>query len=324
MPPALAPGASAATSSTSGLSVASQILQARFRLLQVLEQAESISDFPQRVTEIAQQIQLACMQDSDVALAVILHAQEGGYGVRHAADTATVVEIVARRVGMPLLERQSVVCAALTMNIAMLALQEALTQQAGPLTPAQRMTMQEHPQLGRDMLRGLGVADLTWLDCVLQHHEAPDGSGYPAKLSGEQIRFEARLIGLADRYSAMLTQSAWRKASAVDNAMFESLAQNGGVDAKFGALFRETIGVYPPGAVVQLRNGEVAVVRHAGDDDHAPSVVSLLDAKGNPLPDSPPRDTAQAGYQIAHVLDPRLLAGRLRSTHVWGATAAGL
>ena len=324
MPSEFAQGAPAVADSAAGLSVAAKILQARFRLLGVLEQAETISDFPQRITEIAQQLQLACLQDSDVALAVILHAQEGGYGVRHAVDTATVVEVACRRVGMSLADRQSVVCAALTMNLGMLALQETLTQQAGPLTPAQRITMQEHPQLGRDMLRALGVADLLWLDCVLQHHEAPDGSGYPARLKGDGIRFEARLIGLADRYCARLTQSAWRKAAAVDTAMFDSLAQNGGVDAKLGALFGDTLGLYPPGAVVQLKNGEVAVVRAEGKDQRTPTVVSLLDAKGDVLAESPVRDTAQDAYRIAHVLDPRLMAGRLRSTLVWGATAAGL
>ncbi|WP_283148362.1 HD-GYP domain-containing protein [Silvimonas soli] len=308
---------------SSASSVAGLVLHARFQLFEALQAEQPQADFSQRIADIAQLLQQACTQNEDVALAVILHAQEGGYGIRHAVDTALVVELVCRRLAMNVQDRQSVLSATLTMNIGMMALQETLSRQAGPLTPEQRTSMHQHPQIGRDLLRRYGVSDQLWLDCVLQHHELPDGSGYPAHLQGEQICFEARLIGLADRYCAMLTQAAWRSGSVVDSALFRTLRGHGGADAKLGRLFGDTLGLYPPGAVVRLANGEVGVVKRSSNEV-APLIAALFDPADQALPEPIERDSGDAQYAVADMLEPAVLIGRTRFEQVWGPAAAGL
>ena len=70
--------------------------------------------------------------------------------------------------------------------------------------------MKKHPEIGARILGGSGLADVRqW---VLAHHERPDGRGYPAGLSGDQIPIEARILAVGDAYEAMTSDRVYRKA----------------------------------------------------------------------------------------------------------------
>jgi HD-GYP domain-containing protein (c-di-GMP phosphodiesterase class II) len=56
---------------------------------------------------------------------------------------------------------------------------------------------------------------------VLHHHERWDGEGYPARLRGRDIPLEARLIGVADAFAAMLADRPYRRARSLDEACSE-------------------------------------------------------------------------------------------------------
>lgn len=302
------------------LSAAQLIRAARQRLDMLLAEDGRDTPFVAEVLNVAKAVQLACAQNRHVALAQILIDQQAPYPARHACDVATVVELALGRLGHLRANRLPVVAAALTMNIGMHALQTTLTSQSTPLSAEQRETMHTHPQQSRELLRLRGVADTLWLDCVLQHHEAPDGSGYPQQLNGDVIRFEARLIGLADRYCALLTQSAWRHAQHADAALKQSLA--GDVDAKLARLFAETVGTYPPGSTVRLASGEIGIVHSPGRHEGRPVVVACIDATGQALAMPAERDGSLSTHRITAVVDEPI-AG-LRGVAIWGADAAGL
>jgi putative nucleotidyltransferase with HDIG domain len=71
--------------------------------------------------------------------------------------------------------------------------------------------------------RILSQVDLPWpiADIVLQHHERLDGSAYPHALKGDDIRLEARIIGVADTVEAMASHRPYRPAIGIDAALKE-------------------------------------------------------------------------------------------------------
>ncbi|UXY14878.1 HD domain-containing protein [Chitiniphilus purpureus] len=282
---------------------------------------DSATGFVERMGQLVEQVQNACDRHPDLAIAMTLLCQEEPYAVRHAADVAIVSELALRRLGHPATDRRSVVAAALSMNVGMIQLQDQLAKQDATPTAEQRQHIQQHPQHGRDQLRQLGVADTLWLDCVLQHHEIPDGNGYPNRLKGDSIRFEARLLGLADRYCALLTQNAWRNAQRPDSALQQTLS--GDLDTKLGWLLTQTLGIYPPGAVVQLLNGEIGVVKRPGTIESTPLVTALFDAQGRQLVQRVERDTRQEDYMVTGVLDAQKVGRFFRLIEVWGEEAVG-
>src|SRR6185369_7611358 len=87
---------------------------------------------------------------------------------------------------------------------------------------ALRARMHQHPNLSAELLVRAGVTDPAWLQAVRGHHERLNGSGYPAGLKGEQISSGARILAVADIYSAMEKPRPYRnKAHFPQNALKE-------------------------------------------------------------------------------------------------------
>lgn len=88
--------------------------------------------------------------------------------------------------------------------------------------------IKDHPQTGYNILCGI---EFPWpvADIVLQHHEAMDGSGYPAGLSGDQIKLEARILRVADVVEAMASHRPYRPSLGIEMALEEILRFRGTV-----------------------------------------------------------------------------------------------
>jgi len=120
---------------------------------------------------------------------------------------------------------------------------------------------------------------------VRAHHEHLDGSGYPARLSGEAIPTAARILRLADVYCAKVGRRDYRPAHTPE-AAFRGLfgSERLRLDMPLAAHLLRRLGLYPPGTLVRLANRETAVVtRHLSRRQPLRQVVSLLDHRGRLL-----------------------------------------
>ncbi|WP_027185298.1 HD-GYP domain-containing protein [Desulfovibrio inopinatus] len=81
-----------------------------------------------------------------------------------------------------------------------------------PLTPDDRQKIQNHPNIGHDMLSKLDIKYPEIEQCVLQHHERLDGSGYPGKRKNGDITTWGNLAAVVDSYCAMRTQRPYAQA----------------------------------------------------------------------------------------------------------------
>jgi HD-GYP domain-containing protein (c-di-GMP phosphodiesterase class II) len=79
------------------------------------------------------------------------------------------------------------------------------------LDDAQWSVMQEHPRLTRTIL-GRVTQFRELADIAGAHHERLDGAGYPNRLAGSKLSLEARILGLADVYSALTEDRPYRAA----------------------------------------------------------------------------------------------------------------
>lgn len=102
---------------------------------------------------------------------------------------------------------------------------EILTK-PGQLTPDEFATVKNHPKAGYEILKNI---EFPWpiADVALQHHERLNGSGYPSGLKGDDIRIEARIIGVADVVEAMFYPRSYRPALGLDNALREIAKSKG-------------------------------------------------------------------------------------------------
>lgn len=128
-------------------------------------------------------------------------------------------------------------------DIGMLPAAAGTVDTAGPLTSAQRRSMQAHTTLGHALLAGSGTAVLELAaEIALGHHERFDGRGYPHGTAGTSIPLAARIMAAADAFDAVTTDRPYRRAAPAAEAAAELQAARGGqldprvVDALLGAL----------------------------------------------------------------------------------------
>jgi HD-GYP domain-containing protein (c-di-GMP phosphodiesterase class II) len=212
--------------------------------------------------------------------------------------TGIAAVLAAKRLGASAEEVGRALRVALTMNLSVLELQGRLAHQVFPLKPPQKVALQQHPLESRQMLEANGVSDADWLRAVAEHHETPEGTGYPT--GTREPSPLAQLISAADVYTAKLSTRASRAPMPADRAVRDFFLSRKTQPAA-AAILKE-VGVFPPGTLVQLANGERGVVVRRGAAGNTPIVATLLNKNGEPLMSPARRDTAQAAQAISAVL----------------------
>lgn len=254
----------------------------------------------QAITELSESLISLVDSDPDKMLFQILRHDQTRlqtYGVSHSLHTAAVCCLTARRMGWDEDERRSLVSAALTMNVSMIALQGRLAMQPTPPTPEQRAEIQSHPQRSAEILRRGGVTDNLWLLIVEQHHETGDGFGYPWGIP--DAHEAAKMLHYVDVFTAKISARASRAAMLPNVAARDIFTSKNGHPLA-AALIKE-FGIYPPGCFVKLLSGETALVIRRGPNANTPLVACLTNRNGDPLSQPIRRETSQKDYAVVSV-----------------------
>ncbi len=233
--------------------------------------------------------------------------EEAPYGVVRSLHAAAAAWLIATRLGWPVPRCLTLVKAAFTMNVGMLELQDRMANLARLPGPKQRHALQMHPATSLAMLEASGVTDREWLRAVEHHHERPGGGGYPSGIV--EVGEMANALRTVDVYTAKLAGRSGRDSLPPPRAARDLLVLERG--NPFALALITEFGAHPPGSLVRLHGGEVAVVVRRTADSDAPQVAVLLGRRGEPL-DEPllleasGRDRGIAGPAEGHRLRVRI------------------
>jgi putative nucleotidyltransferase with HDIG domain len=134
------------------------------------------------------------------------HETEG-----HTQRVTAITLRLARELGLPEAELVHVRRGALLHDIGKMGIPDSILGKPGPLTPAEREHMSQHPQLAYDMLSSIEFLRPA-LAIPYCHHEHWDGHGYPRGLAGEAIPLTARIFAVADVWDALCSDRPYRPA----------------------------------------------------------------------------------------------------------------
>ena len=102
-------------------------------------------------------------------------------------------------------------------DIGKLGIPDGILLKPGPLTADEREVMQQHVQIGFDIVKGIPfLADAA--EIILTHHERFDGCGYPRGLKKEEIPIGGKVFAVADSFDAMTTDRPYRRAGSFESA----------------------------------------------------------------------------------------------------------
>jgi hypothetical protein len=262
-------------------------------------------DAPEALADAASELAALAEREPDLAIFLLVRPDEADhapYGVVRSLHAAAAAYLIALRLGWSRQRCLTLVKAAFTMNLGVLALQERLSNQARLPSPAQRHSILMHPITSAATLRASGIADAEWLQAVEQHHEKPGGGGYPRGIVA--VCEMANALRAVDVYTAKLAGRSGRDCLPPERAARDLLVVERG-NAFALALVTE-FGMHPPGSLVRLHNGEVGYVVERTADTASPRVAVVTSRRGEPLAVPVLRATEGREFGIA---GPAIAAG---------------
>jgi len=269
----------------------------------ILGSPGTTQQFAHRVLQYDRWMQGLLQRDPDVGLYLLFQLASNspvGYSASHALVCAVLCHLVATELRLTLKERNSLVHAAFTMNVAMTALQDELATQTERPSQAQQDAIRAHSIKSAMMLANMGVADDDWLDIVSNHHDESVERDNPETQSGT-VRL-TRILKVVDRYAAMISPRASRSGrSAIESARSVMARATAGVDEIGQALVR-AVGLCPPGTYVRMDNDELAVVVRRSLKTNQPFVVIIAKGTGELLHNPRLHATSEAPPRIRAAL----------------------
>jgi putative two-component system response regulator len=139
---------------------------------------------------------------------------------RHIQRMSHYCGLIARAMGWDEERSELIRLASQMHDVGKIGTPDSILLKPGPLTPEERAIMQQHAEIGYQILAG-STSDLMQLaaSIALTHHERVDGTGYPRGLSDEEIPEAGRIAAVADVFDALTTNRVYRKAYALGEAL---------------------------------------------------------------------------------------------------------
>lgn len=129
-------------------------------------------------------------------------------------------QLLALAAGMSDTEAELLLNASPMHDIGKIGIADKILLKPGKLDKEEWDTMQQHPQIGAEILGEHNSVILNMArEIALNHHEKYNGSGYPGGLKGEEIPYIARIVAIADVFDALTTARSYKKAWTVDDAL---------------------------------------------------------------------------------------------------------
>jgi putative nucleotidyltransferase with HDIG domain len=177
------------------------VLLARFSFKLYTEMRQDFIDFVETLTRVIEEVD--------------------PYTRDHSHRVARYTRLIAREMGLPAAQVETIATAALLHDLGKVSARTAdIIESPDGLTNEQRRRIVQHPVIGADIVSRIRVLRDA-AEFVRAHHERVDGTGYPMRLRGEEIPLGARILMVADTLDAMTSDRPYRRALSLETAIDE-------------------------------------------------------------------------------------------------------
>ena len=230
------------------------------------------------------------------------------YTFTHMVNVAILTMGQARALGIDGRLLREFGLSALMHDIGKVRTPKEILNKPDKLTDAEFDVMRRHVVDGAEILRRTPEMPILAPVVAFEHHLRNDGTGYPFGVKRATLNLGTMICGIADVYDAMRSQRAYQQAFPTDRIL-AVLKRNDGTqfDPNLVRRFVQLLGIYPPGNLVKLSSGEIAVVTQVhAPDPHRPRVRVIIDRHGTRLDLPYDRNLweAAAGQELDSIASP--------------------
>jgi diguanylate cyclase (GGDEF)-like protein len=168
------------------------------------------------------------------------------YTRRHSAQVAEYTVLIGKGLNLATEQLETLRVASLLHDVGKIGVPDRILRKPGKLTDKEAEYMRQHPLIGSMMIMQHLPESVEVKDAVAAHHERWDGKGYPTQLLGRQIPVLARVMAVADAYSAMTTDRPYHAALDPREAL-DKLVEGSGTqfDPEMVQVFAAAMGPVP-------------------------------------------------------------------------------
>lgn len=136
----------------------------------------------------------------------------------HSERVSQGVGLLGRHLGLPAGRQHALEHAGLLHDVGKVGVPTSIIQKPGRLNDSEMDAIRLHPARGVELIGNIPFLEEA-KSAVLHHHEKYDGTGYPAGLSGTNIPYFARIIGIVDAFDCLTSTRSYRPARTVDETL---------------------------------------------------------------------------------------------------------
>jgi putative nucleotidyltransferase with HDIG domain len=204
---------------------------------------------------------------------------ESEYTAEHCLNVCILSIAFGRHLGMSEPELEKLGLCGLLHDVGKMRVPTQVLNKVEPLTEKKFNMIKAHTVHGRNLLMSSpGVPNIA-VDVAYSHHERIDVEGYPRKLKASGISDFARIVAIVDAYDAMTADRCYSCAIPSTDAL-KRIFQDRGTqfDERLALEFIKSVGLYPPGSIVELVNGLVGIVLETNTRyRHLPKIIAVRD-----------------------------------------------
>jgi diguanylate cyclase (GGDEF)-like protein/putative nucleotidyltransferase with HDIG domain len=164
--------------------------------------------------------------DLDVKFSKFVHAfsemvdSRSYYTVNHSKRVTDYAVALAKALKLEKEEIYKLETCALLHDIGKMGISLEILNKPGKLTEEEWQIVKTHPKRGAEIVRNIPHLK-SCIEVILHHHEWYDGNGYPDKLKGEKIPYEARVLAITDAFASMTSERSYSETMTHENALEE-------------------------------------------------------------------------------------------------------
>lgn len=150
-------------------------------------------------------------------LAEIVEARDP-YTGGHLWRVSQYSKLLAVKIGLSTVDSIQISLGAYIHDLGKVGIPDKILLKTDSLTPSEFDMIKTHPQIGKDLIEEHPLCTLV-SQPIFEHHERPDGKGYPQGLAGDEISLQSLIVGICDAFDAITSVRPYRQGKTIEHGL---------------------------------------------------------------------------------------------------------
>lgn len=195
------------------------------------------------------------------------------YTYEHCISVAILTNLVCNKMQMNEEQKEQIVMGALIHDIGKMIIPKDILNKPGKLTDREYEIVKSHTEIGYRMIKDNPELSAITKLAVLCHHEREDGSGYPLG-KGKELHIGTKIVAACDLFHALISDRCYRQGLPLNEVIV--IAEQEAINPEIRTIIENSFAYYPVGCLVELNNGEIAIVEQNFSADLKRPIVRVI------------------------------------------------